>query len=483
MACALAIVLLGGCSEQGSLADGSVSPVDSETVSPPNIVIFLVDALRADRLNCYGYEDRLTSPRLDELAAEGVLFENAYAPAPWTLPSLASIMTSSWICEHGVVTDKNKLPESMLTLAEYLRDRGYKTLGLYGNVYAGPDFGLDQGYDVYEFSLRNDAQAVSRVLHEETEEPFFLYVHNMEPHSGERYSGPRGKGFPEVSDAVRTELKERAHLYRKLTRRDFVRGQELGTTINTRNQIRELSFMSEAYEENSILYDGAIQLADSRIGSVVDWLRESGRWENTVFIFTSDHGEELGDHGGWQHDQSVYEELVRIPLIIRMPKSWDVGGSRVDRIVSLVDLFPTLIDLVEPAGGVGVPVLKGQSFLRYLSGRVEQDGNAGFTIPALRINRKKYFRPWKESRGDVNVVIRKGSMKGILNVENETFELYDLAADPDETTDLSGQMNEVSTELAGVGERWFLRCAEQGAANSSLSDATREQLKALGYVD
>ena len=149
-ALALATVLSGGCSEQDSVADRSVSPIHSDSGSPPNIVVFLVDALRADRLNCYGYEDRLTSPRVDVLAAEGVLFKNAYAPAPWTLPSLASMMTSSWICEHGVVTDKHKLPESMLTLAEYLKDRGYTTLGLYGNAYAGPDFGLDQGYDAYE---------------------------------------------------------------------------------------------------------------------------------------------------------------------------------------------------------------------------------------------------------------------------------------------------------------------------------------------
>jgi len=449
---------------------------------PPNIVVFLIDALRADRLNCYGYEDRVTSPRMDELASDAVLFENAYSPAPWTLPSVVSIFTSSHLCEHGVLTDREKLPRSVTTLAEYLHDRGYTTIGLYGNGYAGPDFGLDQGFDHYKFSRKNDGLKVSKMFDDATEGPFFLYIHNMEPHGGERYSGPPAKGYPEVTAETRLELRERSDQYRKLTRRDFARGLTIGSTDNTEQQIQELDFMSETYEENSILYDAAVQLADSRVGSVIDWLQGTERWENTVFILISDHGEELGDHGGWQHDQSVYEELVRVPLIVRLPMKHQAEGERVDSIVSLVDLFPTIAWLVEPDRPLIPGEFSGQSLLPHHHEETGQP-DSDFSIPTLRINRKKYFRPWKESRGDINVVIRRGSQKGILNIELGDLELYDLSSDPGEQLDLSADMVELSKEMVLAGEQWFQGCSEDGAVSSSLSDATKEQLKALGYVD
>jgi len=109
--------------------------------------------------------------------------------------------------------------------------------------------------------------------------------------------------------------------------------------------------------------------------------------------------------------------------------------------------------------------------------------DSDFSIPTLRINRKKYFRPWKESRGDINVVIRRGSQKGILNIELGDLELYDLSSDPGEQLDLSADMVELSKEMVLAGEQWFQGCSEDGAVSSSLSDATKEQLKALGYVD
>jgi arylsulfatase A-like enzyme len=415
---------------------------------------------------------------MDEVAGESVVFDSAYAPAPWTLPSVASIFTSTHICEHGVIHDRNRLHGSFETLTERLRDAGYRTLGLTGNPYVGADFGTDQGFDVLEFSRRNDADKVLPVLPAAGSGPFFLYVHNMEPHGGERYKGEAQEGFPKVPTELRERQLEVFRAYRKLTRVDFAAGREPGSTDNTDEQIELMGELEAHLDDNHALYDAAVHLADARLGSVVDLLIDRGEWENTLFVVLSDHGEELSDHGGWQHDQSVYQELVWVPLLVKLPGAAS-AGRRVDRPVSLVDLAPTILELagVSPglAGGSG-------SSLVPLMNAADDSDDA--EVLALRINRKKYFRPWKEGRGDVNVVVRRGELKAIWNAELDTVELYDLGADPTESNDLATDLPELAAELRMVAGDWLEACGgDVGSESTDLSDDTRERLRALGYVE
>lgn len=462
----------GGCSP---------APQEPEAADPvvrPNIVIFLIDTLRADRIGAYGYSEAPTSPRIDALAGEAVLFEQAYAPSPWTLPSVASIFSATFICEHGVIHDRHRLAEEYETLAERLRSGGYRTLGLTGNPYVGADFGLDQGFDDLRFSRRNDAKKVAPVLDRAGDGPFFIYIHNMEPHGGERYLGPRQPGFPEVEKPLREELLETFRAYRRLTRVDFAARREPGVTDNSAEQRALMADLDRRLETNNHLYDAAVRLADERLGSVIDLLSDRGLWENTLFVVVSDHGEELSDHGGWQHDQSVYEELVRVPLILKLPGKQSIS-ARVAEPVSLVDLAPTILAVagLEPElnNASGIP----------LTARIDGIGDTGApVVPALRINRKKYYRPWKDARGDINIVVREGEFKAIWNAEFDRTELYDLNTDPRESNDLAAIDPDLADRLAERAKTWLAACGTGGRSETSgLTDDTRERLRALGYVE
>jgi arylsulfatase A-like enzyme len=474
-----AIVALIGC------ADRPPDGAPPRPAGPPDVVVFLVDTLRADRLGIHGYDRRPTSPRLDALAAEAVVFDNAYAPSPWTLPTVSSLATSTFPCEHGVVDDRRQLPASLSTLAERLAAAGYLTAGLYGNAYAGPSFGLDRGFASYTFSRQNGAAKVGPLLELAAGDgrPLLLYVHNMEPHGGERFRGPAQPGFlPAVKPERRAELLGSFNAYRKLTRVDFARGQALGTTDNTAAQQRELDSMTAHFVEHDVLYDAAVRLADERFGEILDLLRGRDRWPNTVVVFLSDHGEELGEHGGWQHDQSVYEELIRVPLVIRFPGGLGAGTRR-HEVVSLADVAPTVLALA----GVGAnrEGLRGRDLARLVADG-PGPGETGPVVVAMRDNRKKFFAPWKASRGDLNLAVRDGELKAIVNVEIGTVELYDLAADPGETVDLATRRPEDAARLAGfAAEEWLAGCAggAAGAGDADLDAATVERLRALGYVD
>ncbi len=444
----------------------------------PNIVIFLIDTLRADRLGVYGFDELPTSPRIDRLASESVVFDQAYAPAPWTLPSLASMFTSTFICEHNTINDRNRLPDSLVTMGEHLQSLEYQTYGLFGNAYAGKDFGMSRGITESRSSVRNDGTKVVEILGSQPSEPFFLYIHNVEPHGGERFRGRPRVGFPEVSKELREEMMVQFEHYRHLTRVDYVHGQTLGSADNTDEQRSTMDNLNAHLESNWALYDAAVQLADERVGSVIDQLVEWGIWDDTLFLVVADHGEELDDHGGWQHDQSVYEELVRVPMIVKFPAGrW--AGTRVEDPVSLVDVMPTILDYLDrPKLAVGA---RGKSLLPVIRGETDSEPK----VVSVRINRKKYFRPWKESRGDVNIAIRYGSYKGIWNAELGHIELYDLDLDPDERTDVSQEEIEVAAMLERFAGEWLADCGAQDleVSSANLSDETKEQLRSLGYLD
>ena len=277
----------------------------------------------------------------------------------------------------------------------------------------------------------------------------------------------------------RGELLERFNAYRKLTRVDFARNQPLGTTDNTTEQRRELDFMTEYYDEHDVLYDAAIRLADERFGSVLDLLHARGLVRNTVVVLLSDHGEELGEHGGWQHDQSVYEELIRVPLLIRFPDD-EHAGRRVRQVVSVVDVAPTLLRLAGTA--VEGSVLRGRDLGGLLEGG-RADDDSELVITAVRDNQKKYYAPWKARRGDLNIAVREGSLKAIVNIEVGTVELYHLEVDMAETSDLARVRPEDAARLGAFAYEWLADCSGGEAATSELDEETLDRLRPLGYVD
>ena len=485
-----AIILLGiiGFWWGLSLNKQQQMATDTDVIPGPRdvpIIIYLVDTLRADRLGVYGYSGA-TSPQIDALAANSVVFDQAYAPAPWTLPSVASLLTSTFICEHRIIKDDGKLHDSLETLGEKLRRSGYSTGGFYRNPWIGSPTGLNRGFDVYGYIPPEDQDqvpaAVRGFLHNAGAKPPFLYLHTMEPHDTHKTPWRFIDDLGTVGAFQKEDYKNLILRYTRLTQVDWKNDVPIGTTDNTA-ELSEVSASLENMQESiDLLYDASVRWADTNLADVITALKASGVWNDAIFIFLSDHGEEMGEHGGWFHGQSIYEELAHVPLIIHFPGG-EYGGRRIARPVSLVDLMPTILDLTGRSGMC--EGCRGTSLVPLLNGKYDT-GDLTVPIPAIRLNHGFYYRPFKENRGDLNVVIRRDQWKGIWNDEPGTLELYDLAADPGEQSDVNGQHPELVQEMSDYARSWLKDCQANAAAPEQaeeMDEETKERLRALGYLD
>ncbi|MDJ0788825.1 MAG: sulfatase [Myxococcota bacterium] len=469
-----AAFLLLGCTPE--------TPTGSPSDRPNSIVLYVIDTLRADHLGAYGHSERV-SPRLDALAEESVVFERSYAPAPWTLPSVVSILTSRPACEHQVWVDEERLSETIPTWAERLGEAGFATANFHANPYAGRPSGLDRGFDVVELAAELDAERIGRWLDEVEERPFFLYLHAIEPHDPykPRATAPEGTSTDAVPrpetpppDRVR-RINKSLGRFRSLTRAGWARGLPPESVDNSRLQGALLDRFAEEEDEIRALYDADIRVADDAVARILDLLESRGRLDDTVLAVTSDHGEEFGEHDGWAHDQSLYEELIRVPLLIRLPEGQE-GGRRVSVPVSGVDLMPTL------AAAAGID---GASSGFLALSRGDATGETSAPVVALRQNEKKFYRPHREARGDRNVAWIEGDWKAIWNRDVERVELYDLGSDPGERDDRADAEPERAAAAREQAEAWLARCEQRAAAPARgvVDDEEREQLKALGYID
>ena len=476
-----AVAWLGLRRPAGSLVNPNPS---ASTPARPNVnvFIFLIDALRADRLGAYGYKAHLTSPAADGLAQRGVVFENACAPAPWTIPSVASMFTSTFPCEHDMLSMYDRLPDSADTLAERLKRAGYSTYSRIGNEFLGPKYGLHQGFDTLFGGGRNGGKKVSAALGPAPPLPFFFYVHNMEPHNPYHFAPPHTAGFRDVSPDVREQMKLHFKGYKAAAEYDYRRRLPLGTNDMTETQDQHLAALRALKDDWNELYDVCVRLADWRVATTIEMLQKRGFWEKTLFIYVADHGEELGDHGAWLHDQSVYEELMRVPLIIRFPRN-EFAGTRVKKVVSLVDVLPTIFDYLQrPELASGT---RGRSLMPLVRG-AEPVPRQPFTVPGMRHNTTRYYRPWVPTRGDINIVVRRGQWKGIWNVEVDTLELYDLITDPLEQENVQAEHPELVQAMRAYAADWYKHCQDRTTPAEDigeLDEETLRRLRSLGYVD
>jgi len=449
------------------------------------VIIYLVDTLRADRLGFYGYDKRDTSPHLDALAAQSVVFEQAYAPAPWTIPSVMSLHTSTFACEHGVENTRQALNSSFLPLAEHLRTLGYYGGAFYSNPIIGSSTGLDRGFAEFVGDFvptREWTGDVDALITNAGNRPVFLYLHTMEPHDA--YWTPYSfiRLFGHVGIDTQKEIEKILRRYNKAGQVDFRARQPIGTADTTAEQAEAMAELDERRETYDLLYDAAVRWADQRIDDVIGVLKKRGVWDKAIFIFLADHGEEIGDHGGWYHGQSVYDELVRAPLLIHFPGD-EYAGRRISTPVSLVDVMPTIFDFLNRPEQC--EDCRGKSLLPLI--RDPEDANRGeFEFTTVRYNVPFYFRPWAESRGRVNVVIRQDAWKGIWNDDLQFLELYNLSSDPRELQDLAGANRAMAERMGEAARTWLEACRQRERMPQDapeLDRATLERLEALGYFD
>jgi arylsulfatase A-like enzyme len=419
----------------------------------PSIVIYLTDTLRADRLSSYGFE-KPTSPRLDALAREAIVFEDVWAQSSWTRPTVASLFTGLHPGTHGAVGFERPLAGRFTTLAELLKQAGYRTGAVVSNHVVHHRFGFAQGFDEWnegEVKLYglSAPEVVERGLRfvDRSPGPFLLYLHTMEPHA--TYE-PTPEAFRRFAPGV--------------ARRP------------SRPIIMQPTVTPEEADYLDALYQGEVWDNDRALGDLLDGLRQRGRLDSTLFLFTSDHGEEFLDHGEKGHGQSLYRELIRVPLVVRLPTG-ERGGSREAAPLAQVDVLPTLLALL----GIEAPPNEGRDLSALWLGRARPTG-----VPVF-VGETRFGKAEKQA-------LRVGDLKLVLNHDPRRYglgggplEIYDVARDPDETRNLAGR----EWIAAGWMER-RLRALLEGLRRSGargpsekveITEEDREALRALGYVN
>jgi len=456
----------------GVVALGWVAAGCSRSAPRPDVVLVMIDTWRADYAGAYGFPGDI-SPHLDALAREGVVFEHAIVPSPWTKPSIASLFTGMEPAVHRVLTEAGRyrrrnvdspqtdaLPPESVTLAEVFAAHGYDTAAFVANPWVRAEHGFAQGFAVFDAEgAANDApgtELVERALawlrgRSVQGAPIFLYVHLMDPH------GPydaTDEDLAAVAGAVPTgptlQPAEYGKIPRYLKEPAWAKSEAAADVGTWRAQ-----------------YAAGVRAADRALGVLLDGLRQRGRFDETVILVTSDHGEELFDHRGWDHGTKVFEHQVRVPLVVRLPQAQH-AGRRVDAVVGLIDVMPALLEwsgTPEPGGVQGV------SLQRAIDGPAE--ATRAIVSSAVK------WRPEMRS-------VRSQRFKYIVRGKGATPLLFDLEHDPGEQHNLAAAQPETVRQMVNALRRHdAANTAHPGLARSEveLSDDVRERLRALGYLD
>jgi arylsulfatase A-like enzyme len=444
----------------------------------PWVVLVSLDTLRADHLVPYGYA-RETSPALARFAAEAVRFDAAHAQATATLPSHLSLLTSRLPPELGITRadgrndtqarTRLRLADGVETLAEALRLAGYATAAFTDGGFVHPYYGFDQGFESFSVtSLEEGAYrdgfpaTIGRVRewlagHAGDPRPAFLFVHTYDIH--EPYAPPRpwATAFTDIPYAA------------------FAQQRGFAARPLLLSQNRE-SLTARDVALATGFYDNGIRATDARLGELFAVLREAGGFERAIVSVVSDHGEEFLDHGDFGHGPRVYQELARVPWLLRLPEGRE-GGRVIPRPVALLDLAPTLLDLV----GVPAPAgFRGRSLRALLDGR--DDG--------AWLEERPIYVGVPDRRRDV-AALRRGPWKLIRDGETGAMQLFHLERDPGETRDLSAEEPAMAHGLSTQLTQWTRQMQRAAAAEGLLAVPSQEPhpsehteaLRALGYVE
>jgi arylsulfatase A-like enzyme len=431
----------------------------------PNIVLITLDTTRVDHLSCYGYE-RKTTPHLDQLGEEGQIFQNAVAVSSWTLPTHASLFTGLYPSTHSAHNSEKgdvtlgsavevgrkdlyglfratRLPDESKTLAEILKEAGYKTGGIGAGPWLKRIFGLAQGFDYWDCNVQSvmgrKADEVrilaGSFIENASKSPFFLFLNFFDPHAP--FIPParlRFKFFP----------------------------QNKARLIKSDPALAETFMMSQ--------YDSEIFFMDEQIGLVLEQLKEVGLYDNTLIIAIGDHGEHFGEHEINGHGYALFNETINIPFIIKWPENW-APVQTMDKYCQQVDILPTILDRLNLPGAnrlEGTPLGKGSQ--PAVCELFRNEGYVNTKGPRFDRNLKALYAK--------NFKLIQSSRKN-----DPDAGLYDLIKDPNEENDLSTSMPEQARILKSLLDQWEKNLSPPltPKAIQGIDKMTEEQLKALGY--
>ena len=496
----------------------------------PNVILIVMDTVRADHLSCYGYP-RETTPNIDRIARSGVLYENAFSAAPWTPPSHASIFTGKYPSHHKTLGKEVKLDKGNVSLPQILSQRGYRTIGITCCKLLGLGSGFEKGFQEFfepespflsrfkssrrDFKLdrlhlkdyvrtliygpdRGTYQATDAIKRflkrrHKIRKPFFMFINYFNCHTPYDPPRPFKKRFCNCSDQSRFYTKEL--LLNRVLGRTTEKISDHNLNVRKLRWVasgegalffvmKELSVSQEEWEVVKSWYDGEIAYLDHQIGNLLEFLRDEDMFDNTLLIITSDHGENFGDHGLAVHPLCVYDSLLHVPLIVSYPDLIP-EGKRIANLVSTVDIFPTVMDVSNIKFENG---LQGKSLYPFENRKIHDFICAEYGGLFMR-----GLGGWKGKRpsGFKNKleVIDKGrkcirTMNYKYTLTNGKEELYNVRDDPSELANIVTEYSKMAKSLRKQLEKTvdisYFGPAEFPQANEKDREMLK-RLKALGY--
>jgi len=412
----------------------------------PNVLIIISDALRRDHLGCYGYS-RDTSPDIDLFAKNAVLYKNAFAQAPSTKPSVASIFTSQYPSQHQAIYNNQALDTEYRTLAEVLKDNDYITAGFTENPQIARRFHYDQGFDTWELDDRRHGitsepmddfdRKIFAWLDAHCQDTFFLYIHYIDPHIPYQPPEPFCGFFDDdYTGEITGDYNDVQKLIARRNRRDL--------------------------EHVIALYDEEIRYINSRMKKLIKKLKQLKIWKDTIIIFTADHGEAFFDHGAFfTHSNSVYAEEINIPFILHYPRMFRRGTE--ERYIQHIDIFPTVLHMLKIDSAA--LSLEGNNFLSKPDRDIE--------VIAEHLRERK--RP---QRG----LISKG-WKLIKRIDKDMISLYDIEQDPTDSENVADEHPDIAGRLESRLSGWLDYLKDiKTPTQVELDDEMIDKLKSLGYL-
>lgn len=426
-------------SDQPAIPVAEKKSISSKKQPLPNVVIYLVDTLRKDRLGCYGHNSSI-SPAIDSFAKESLIFDSAVADSSWTRASVASLMSGLPPQSHGVNNRNEALSTDVLTLAETLAAAGYHTVAFVENGNVSAEFGFSQGFQEFFFPLENYGRVSDWIKSADFKRPFFLYIHTGEPHS------------PYTPPARFRELYAPSVL-----------SNNLGSIEHLKQlRVEEVENESRLRSDMLSLYDAEVAWADKNFSNIVEALKNRGLYQNSLIAFIADHGEEFYEHQGWEHGQTLYSEVIHIPFIVKLPASHLIH-RRVKESAQLKDLYPSIIDVCSCAS----VKLEGQ---KLFSGAKQSEKQGALSYLDLDGYRAVAwtFEPWRLSQ---TWFPTGGANRRLFNLSNDPAEKVNLA---DKNPVRLGYLKSLIRQAPPL--------PKYRPATAEPSHEVRENLKALGYV-
>ena len=450
-----------------------------ERPETPNVILVVVDALRADHLTQYGYK-RKTSVGLEPFARQATRFENVFAPSSWTTPSTTSILTGLHPARHKATFKGATLNPKIRTLAEILRQGGYDTAGFSYNINITDKTNHHQGFDHFVAPKHHGRSAttypdISEMIDEVEDwvdyhgrqRPFFLYMQPMNCH------GPYRVPKAHQSDLLGRRPTGDFRYYGKLMAGIMLKGKN-----EDRKKVKK-PYLESLREQ----YDTAIRYTTDQLSILFEWLREESMFENAMVIVTADHGEELFDHGGFSHGYSLHNEVVRVPMFVKLPHQKRSAVRR--ELISVMDIYPSVAEAMDIRYR---HLVDGTSFLPVLK-NVDEDGRVDIDGPArLDGRRKLLFNLDWPGRGVMTALVE--SRYKLIDIvsdytgrENARL-LYDRGDDPGEKKNIAEKEKNLIDQLRKVFKTEWQAYSDTAfdAPKSALGEMDEKQLKALGYV-